>query len=196
MRAYALVASGSITLASIKAAKASNRKKCQGPKLPAIIAPITQKEIEQKTNRLSTFSGKGWAGPTKSMIGLCNSKVSDATMKDIIREAKEVSRASRRLAKEEENSDFDNDDLILDLPNGSDGSSDGDTPCDYHMKDADELKEDSNDDSDHGGDSHNGTEASDVDDEANYDVEDDDGDTYKAGGNARRSGDIDEEDDS
>lgn len=146
MRAYALVASDSITLASIAAAKAQKRKKSQGPKLPAIIPPITDKEIEHKINRLSKFSGKGWAGSTKSMIKLCKREVSDATIKDIIREAKEVSRASRRFAKEDEDgSDFDNDDSILDLHNGSDDSGNEDATHDRGMKDVDGQEDDDSD---------------------------------------------------
>lgn len=193
MRAYALVASDSITFASIAAAKAQKRKKSQGPKLPAIIPPITEKEIKHKTNRLSKFSGKGWAGSTKSMIRLCKREVSDATIKDIIREAKEVSRVSRRFAKEDEDgSDFDNDDSILDLHNGSDGSSNEDASHDHGMKDVN-GQEDGSDTSkgngDDSGDSDDDIMANGIDDE-----EGDNNHTNNVGRHMRQS-DIEEEDD-
>lgn len=183
MRAYALVASGSITLATIAEAKALKRKKSQGPKLPAIIAPITRKEIKYKISRSSKFSGKGWAGPTKSMIRVCKTKVSDAAVKDIIREAKEVSRVSRRFAKEDDDeSDFDNDDSILDLHNGSDDSSDENITLDRHMKNTDGQKKDgsrSSDDCDDSGDSDEDDDddmmAGGFDDEADCDLEEDGG---------------------
>lgn len=187
MRAYALVASGNITLASIAAAKAQKRKKSQGPKLPAIIAPITQKEIEHKTNWLLKFSGKRWAGPTKSMIRLCKDQVSNATMKDIICEAKEVSQASRRFAKEDEgDSDFDNDDSILNLRNGSDGSTNKDTTH-SHCKNVDEEEENGNNNSD------DDMMANGVDDEADCDIEED-GNHANIAGRTTRQSDIEEED--
>lgn len=105
------------------------------------------------------------------MIRLCKREVSDATIKDIIREAKEVSRASRRFAKEDaDGSDFDNDDSILDLHNGSDDSSDEDATDDRGMKDVDGQEEAGSDNDD----SDDEMIAAGVDDEADCDPEGDD----------------------
>lgn len=126
MRAVALYATGSITISSIKASK-THTKGTKGKEkravVPAIIPPISDSEKARKTVRPSIFSARGWQGPTASFYKLAAEKIDDDSMLDIINQAKEIFKASRRNAREAD-SDFDPDDSILQLGNGSDESSD------------------------------------------------------------------------
>lgn len=120
MHALQLYATGSITIAAVRQAKASKT----AIKLPAIVNPITGTE----SARASVFGSVGWRKPTTSFYKLCNRKVNDADMEDIINKAKALSRASRRNAREAvDNSDgesIDPDDEIANLGDGSEASSD------------------------------------------------------------------------
>lgn len=123
MRAVALYATGSITISDLKALKSNTTT--TRLTFPALIPPISDSEVRDKTMRASHFSARGWATPTRSMMKLCEEKINDEDMVTIIAEASEISRASRRQAREAD-SDFDPDDSILQLGNGSVHSSDED----------------------------------------------------------------------
>lgn len=139
----ALYATGGITLKSLDAAKThvkpevgtKNTKKV-GLKLPALIPPISPSEIANKTSRQSKFCAKGWEVPTQSMVKLAAKKIDDADMLVIVSLARELSRASRHNAREAD-SDFDPDDSILQLGNGSAHSSDEDVPSHNFLGDED-----------------------------------------------------------
>lgn len=118
----ALYATGGVTLKILEAAKTNIK-----PKLPALIPPISPSEIANKTSRQSKFCAKGWEAPTKSMVKLAEKKIDNDDMLVIVGLARELSRASRRNAREAD-SDFDPDDSILQLGNGSAHSSDEDVP--------------------------------------------------------------------
>lgn len=120
MRAVALYATGGITISKLEAMKSNANTRLT---FPALIPPISDSEIRDKMVRASHFSARGWAAPTRSMMKLCRDKINDDDMVAIIDKATEISRASRRQAREAE-SDFDPDDSILQLGNGSEHSSD------------------------------------------------------------------------
>ncbi|KAF7985404.1 hypothetical protein HWV62_5103 [Athelia sp. TMB] len=121
MRAVALYAIGGITIKGMADAKAKGKDK--RPIYPALIPPISESEKKRKAFRPSAFSAKGWEHPTLLFYQLATDKIDDDSMLDIISQAKEISKASRRNAREL-GSDFDPDDSILQLGNGTDASSD------------------------------------------------------------------------
>lgn len=137
MRALALYATGGITLKALADAKAGattqiditnpgkakTTKKKPTLRLPAVIPPISDSEIHKNIRRPSAFSAVGWAGPASSMYAKCLEKINDEKMVSIIDEAKLVSKATRQHAREAD-SDFDPDDSICQLGNGSEASSD------------------------------------------------------------------------
>lgn len=146
MRAVALYATGSITLSTIEAAKTNTNNRLT---FPALIPAISERERKYKTVRASAFCSKGWRLPTKSMYHLANKKISDKDFLDIFMQAKDVSKASRRNAKEAD-SDFDPDDSIMELGNGSEASSDVeiDAPSVREMHTVSAINEDDEDDED------------------------------------------------
>ena len=121
MRAVALYAIGGITIKGMADAKTKGKDK--RPIYPTLIPPISESEKKRKAFRPSAFSAKGWEHPTLLFYQLATDKIDDHSMLDIISQAKEISKASRRNAREV-GSDFDPDDSILQLGNGTDASSD------------------------------------------------------------------------
>ncbi|KAF7982132.1 hypothetical protein HWV62_29865 [Athelia sp. TMB] len=143
MRAVALYATGGITLSSLKDEKASANKRLT---FPAFIPPISKTEIRDKTTRSSAFSASSWAAPTAYLVKACNRSITDEDMDSIVKEAKEIVRASRRQAREAD-SDLDPDNSLLQLGNGS--SSDGEDDMDIAVVD-DSEPEDEVDEEDEG----------------------------------------------
>lgn len=120
MRALALHATGGITVESIKDAKDKSKKRLV---LPAMIPAVSEKEKYENIKRRAMFSASEWAKPTASFYRKCVSKITDEKMAVIIAKAKEVSKASRQQAREEDDDVFDPDDSIAMLGDGSEASS-------------------------------------------------------------------------
>lgn len=132
MHAVALYASGSIALGDLNRAKSNPRQELWLPNTMS----ITNREKVDGIGRPTEFSATGWAEPTASLMQLCEEKLTEDDMVDIIRLAKSYSRASRHYAREAESESDpedsnrsdgctddeeadDEDDSILRLRNGS-----------------------------------------------------------------------------
>lgn len=167
MRAVALYATGCITLSSIEAAKTNTNNRLT---FPALVPAISERERKNKIVRASAFCAKGWRVPTKSMYKLANKKIQDEDFLDIIAQAKDVSKACRRNAREAD-SDCDPDDSIMELGNGSEASSDVEmnTPSARHLHAA-------ADDDDEDADDNEDAAAADDNEDDDADDDDDNGD--------------------
>ncbi|KAF7974805.1 hypothetical protein HWV62_11309 [Athelia sp. TMB] len=144
MRTVALYATGGITLSSLKDEKASANKQLT---FPVFIPPISKTEIRDKTTCSSAFSASSWAAPTAYLAKACYHSITDEDMDSIVKEAKEIVRASHRQAREAD-SDLDPDNSLLHLGNGS--SSDGENTMDVGAPEVDdsEPEEENNDEDD------------------------------------------------
>lgn len=129
MRAFALFATGSITIETLTAAMDAKKPKRKNgepmkdtkvpmPKLPAMIPPMDTSGRAPVT-RTAAFSALGWKKPTKSFYTLCMNKITDEELDTIVAEAKALSKISRNRARESAGSDIDPDDSIMQLHNGS-----------------------------------------------------------------------------
>lgn len=161
MRAVALHATGCITQRNIEASnkRTTNDDTIKRLTFPALIPAISERERKNKVTRPSAFRGgkNGWQAPTSSMYKLAVQMLTDEDFFDLIAQAKEVSRASRRNAKEAE-SDYDPDDSLMEIANASAPSSD----VDMDVRPAGQV--------------HHGTKDSDKEDNEEEDEDGDDGD--------------------
>ncbi|KAF7964748.1 hypothetical protein HWV62_3278 [Athelia sp. TMB] len=140
MRALALHATGGVTVESIQDAKDKRKKNIL---LPAVIPPLSEREKDGNTKRRSIFSAQDWAKPTASFYQKCVSKVTDEKMVTIMASAKQVSKASRQQAREEV-AEYDPDDSIAMLGDGSEASSsDRDMQIDTSPQDFFDMQDDS-----------------------------------------------------